>query len=72
MLTAPDLVLKLDVTAEAGQARSPDTAPGEVEQKRAAVREIDYGPRSRVVEIDAMQPLEAVLLDVRSAVWDHM
>jgi thymidylate kinase len=69
---APDLVLKLDVTPEAGMARSPDTAPGEVEQRRRAVSAIDYGPGSRAVEIDGMRPLQAVLLEVRRAVWEQL
>jgi hypothetical protein len=71
-LQPPDLVLKLDVTPEAGMARSPDSAPGEVERKREALRAIDYGAGCRVVELDAMQPLERVLRDVRRAVWDML
>jgi thymidylate kinase len=71
-LEAPDLVIKLDVTPDAGLARSPDSAPGEVERKRQAVRAIDYGPRSRVVAIDAMRPFDEVLLEVRRAVWDQL
>jgi thymidylate kinase len=71
-LEAPDLVIKLDVTPEAGLARSPDSAPGEVEQKRQAVRALDYGPRSRVVAIDAMRPFDAVLREARRAVWEAL
>ncbi|MHC5210579.1 MAG: nucleoside/nucleotide kinase family protein [Planctomycetota bacterium] len=71
-LEVPDLVLKLDVTPEAGMARSPDSSPADVEQKREAVRAIEYGPGSRSVVVDAMRPLEAVLLDVRRAVWEQL
>jgi thymidylate kinase len=70
--TTPDLVVKLDVTPEAGLSRSPDTAPGEIERRREAVAAIDYGPGSRTLAIDAMRPLADVLLDVKRAVWDQL
>jgi len=70
--TAPDLVIKLDVTPETGMQRSPDTAPGEVERKREAVRAIDYGPNARTVEIDSLRPLPEVLLAVKQAVWAQL
>ena len=44
---APDLALKLDITPETGMQQTTDTAPGEVERKREAVRAIDYGPHTR-------------------------
>jgi thymidylate kinase len=69
---APDLVVKLDVTPETGMERSPDTAPGEVERKRAAVRAIDYGPHTRTIEIDSLRPLPEVLLAVKQAVWAQL
>jgi hypothetical protein len=70
--TAPDLVVKLDVTPETGMQRSPDSAPGEVERKREAVRVIDYGPACRTVEIDTLRPLPEVLLAVKQAVWAEL
>ena len=70
--TAPDLVVKLDVTPETGVQRSPDSAPGEVERKREAVRVIDYGPACRTVEVDTLRPLPEVLLAVKQAVWAEL
>ncbi len=71
-LTAPDLLVKLDVTPEEARRRKPDTGPGEVERRRTAVRKMDYGPGCEVLEIDATRPLQEVLLQVKRAIWDHL
>jgi thymidylate kinase len=68
---APDLVVKLDVTPEVGLHRSPDTAPGEVERRRAALAAIDY-TGSRTLAVDSLRPLPDVLLDVKRGVWAQL
>ena len=71
-LTAPDLLVKMDVTPEESRRRKPDTAPGEVERRRVAVRKIDYGPGAETLEVDASRPLAEVLLRVKQAIWAQL
>lgn len=71
-LCAPDLLVKMDVTPEEARRRKPDTAPGEVERRRIAVRVIDYGPGCEVLEIDATRPLQEVLLHIKRAIWAEL
>ncbi len=71
-LTAPDLVVKMDVTPEVAYRRKTDTPAGEVERRRIAVQKVDYGPRSEVLEVDATRPLAEVLLEVKKAIWAQL
>lgn len=71
-MPAPDLVLRLNVPLERAVERRPDVAPERLAEKAALCRQLRYPPTTRVVEIDAGQPLEAVLRDVKMAVWESL
>jgi thymidylate kinase len=69
---APDLALKLDIRPEVAVQRKPDMALAECARRRAAVARLDWGPRCRHLVIDAEQPLEKVLLEVKRAIWAEL
>jgi thymidylate kinase len=71
-LSAPDLVVKLDVTPEVAYRRKAETPRGEVERRRVAVQKVDYGPGSEILEVDATLPLDEVLLQVKHAIWAQL
>lgn len=68
----PDLVLRLDLPVEAARARASSTR---IELLRRQLLELDertYAARTRLVTIDAQQPLPAVLLQVKHAIWEEL
>jgi len=69
-LHAPDLVVKLHVPLDTAQARRPNTPAEQLAQKAQQIRALRYPGAERTVDIDASQPLEGVLLDVKRAVWE--
>jgi thymidylate kinase len=69
---APDLALKLDLSPEVAVQRKPDMALEECARRRAAVAELDWGPRCQHQVVDAEQPLEQVLLEVKRAIWAQL
>ncbi len=69
---APDLALKLDISPEVAVQRKPDMALEECARRRAAVAALDWGPRCQHRVIDAEQPLEQVLLEVKRAIWAQL
>ena len=68
----PDVVIKLIVPFETARTRKPDTPPDQLRRKLEIVAALGYPAGTRVVEVDASQPLEAVLLDVKRIVWDSL
>ncbi|BAY88040.1 MULTISPECIES: hypothetical protein [unclassified Tolypothrix] len=68
----PDLVIKLHVTPEIALARKSDTPPEIAKQKVEAVHKFKFPPQTMVVNIDATQPLDQVLLQAKLAVWDNL
>jgi hypothetical protein len=68
----PDLVIKLDVTPEVAMARKSDTPTDIVKQKVDAVKSLKFPPQTTVVNIDATQPLDQVLLQAKQSVWQHL
>jgi hypothetical protein len=66
---APDLVIKLHVPLQSAQARRPGTPPELLARKAQQIRALRYPGAGRTVDIDASQPLEGVLLDVKRALW---
>ena len=67
----PDLVIRLNVDLDTAHARKPD------HRREALQRKIEITPRltfggATVAEIDASQPLDAVLASVRAAVASKM
>lgn len=66
----PDLVIKLHVSPEVAVHRKPDSARQDLSRRVAAIRHLRFPLPTRVVDVDADQPLEHVLRDVKTAVWD--
>jgi thymidylate kinase len=66
---APDLVVKLHVPLHIAQARRANTPIEQLSQKAQEIRALQFPGAGRTVDIDASQPLEQVLLDVKRALW---
>jgi len=68
----PDVVVKLIVPFDAARRRKPDTPPDQLRRKIEIVAALRYPATTRVIELDASQPLESVLLDVKRIVWESL
>lgn len=67
----PDLVIKLQVSAETAQAREPAMAPTVIRDRLVAIQHLDFAAR-RVVTVDAEQPLADVIRTVKREVWRRL
>lgn len=68
----PDLVLKLCVSPQAASERKPGMDAGYFASRGEVVRALRYPPDTKVVEIDADQPLAHVMLCVKGAIWETL
>lgn len=66
----PDLVVRLNLPFQVARERKPDTPELQLKRKLELVPRLTWPEGTRVVEVDASQPLEAVLRDVKLAVWE--
>ncbi|MCW3474799.1 hypothetical protein [Limobrevibacterium gyesilva] len=64
----PDLVIKLDATPETIALREPDMDAEIIRARTAAVMQLGF-PESRVVNVDAQQPLADVIRAVKAEIW---
>lgn len=69
-LTPPDVVIKLHVSPEVAARRKPETPDEQVRTGIDMVRRLRFPPTTRVVDLDAEQPLPQVLLAAKQAIWD--
>lgn len=69
---SPDIVFKLHVVPETAVMRKPDTPLYMVEKKIAAIRTLTFHPYSKVVDVDAEQPLQMVELEIRKVIWNEL
>lgn len=69
---SPDLAIKLDVSSEVAISRKPEISVAESQRKREALQKIRYAATCEELVIDATQPLESVLLQVKTAVWKKL
>jgi len=69
-LVPPDLVIRLHVPVDIALRRKPDTPPDQLQRKVEIVARLTYPPPARVAEINAAQPIERVLAEVKQAVWE--
>jgi hypothetical protein len=69
-MTPPDLVLKLHVSPEVAARRKPETPAEQLRTGIDLVRRLRFPPTTRVVELDAEQPLPSVLLAAKRALWE--
>ena len=67
----PDLVIKLNVDLEVACARKPDHKRESLARKIAITPQLTFGG-AQLVDIDANQPLEKVLVDAEKAITDFM
>lgn len=67
----PDLVIKLNVDLEVACARKPDHKRESLARKIAITPQLTFGG-AQLVDIDANQPLEQVLVDAEKAIMDFM
>lgn len=65
----PDLVVRLNVDLETAKKRDPEMSRDFLKRRIDAVRSFTFGPRTPVIEIDATRPIEAVVLNVKNAIW---
>ncbi|HLV25981.1 MAG TPA: hypothetical protein VKZ41_06685, partial [Gemmatimonadales bacterium] len=66
----PDLVIRLHLSYSEARTRKPDTPEEQLQRKLEIVPRLTWPAGTRVVEIDASQPLNEVLKAVKFAVWD--
>lgn len=71
-VTAPDLVIRLVVSAETAARRAADISAAEAGRRLATVLGLTFPPTTRVVDIDAESPADQVLLAVKQAVWRQL
>ena len=70
---APDIVIKLIADAEVVEARKPNETRFDVlVAKINAVKSLRVSPSSKEVMIDAVQPLQNVLMAVKNVTWDAL
>jgi thymidylate kinase len=68
----PDLVIRLVVAPEIAWRRKPERSLASLRERTEAIRALRFPPRTRVVEVDASQPLDRVLLEVKHAIWESL
>jgi len=71
-LSPPDLVVKLRVSPEVASRRKPETPPEQVRTGIDMVSRLQFPPTTRVLELDAEQPLDQVVLQAKRAVWESI
>jgi len=69
-LCPPDLVIKLHIPAEVASRRKPETPREQIRTGLELLRRLRYPSPTRVVEVDASQPLARVVLEVKQAIWN--
>lgn len=70
--TPPDLVIKLVPSTETAMERRPELPREEIQRRIDAVLGFKFAKPAKVVEINADQPLEDVIREVRSVIWDML
>jgi len=68
---APDIVFKLHVPLEVAMQRKPDHNVENIKQKAEITSQLRFA-ESKVVDIDASQPLIEVLNSVKQVVWESI
>ncbi len=67
----PDLVIKLRITSEVAASRKPDHNYEEIVRKVNITEELKY-PRSKVYIVDAQQPLDKELIEIKRIIWSNL
>lgn len=66
----PDLVIELNVSPETARKRKPEMPIKQFERRKAAIDELDFDTEHQVV--NAEQPLEEVIREVKEIVWKKL
>ncbi|HEX7336552.1 MAG TPA: hypothetical protein VF252_05020 [Gemmatimonadales bacterium] len=66
----PDLVIKLNVTPEVSARRKQDVSLDSLARRVDVVKRVQFPAGVRIEQVNADQPLEQVLLQVKRAVWE--
>lgn len=69
---APDLVIKLNVTPEVSARRKQDVSLDSLARRVDVVQRVQFPAGVRIAQVNADQPLEQVLLEVKRAVWEAL
>jgi thymidylate kinase len=68
----PDLVLKLHVTPEVASRRRSEPDLEYLAGRAQVIRDLRYPSETTVVEVNADQPMDAVLREVKRAIWQAL
>ena len=66
----PDLVIKLQVSPEVSAGRKEDVSLESLARRAEVVNRVHFANEARVASLNANQPLEQVLLEVKRMVWE--
>lgn len=66
----PDLVVKLNLTAQVAVRRKPEMSLEECRRRIAVIEGLAYPAATRTIMLDATEPLEKVLLNLKNSIWD--
>jgi thymidylate kinase len=66
----PDVVIRLRVPVGVAAQRKPETPADQLRRKVEIVDQLRFPAPTRVLDIDAAQPLERVLADVKRGIWE--
>jgi hypothetical protein len=69
-LSPPDLVVKLHVSPEEASRRKPETPADQVRRGVELLLRLRFPSTTRVVDLNAEEPLSDVVLKAKQAVWD--
>jgi len=69
-LVPPDLVIKLHVTPRVASQRKPETPQQQLLNGARMVQGLRFPSGTRVMDLDAEQPLSDVILQAKRAVWE--
>ncbi len=65
----PDLVVKLDLTAEVAISRKPEMSLEECNRRIAVIKGLVYPAATQTLLLDATEPLDSVLLKLKESIW---
>ncbi len=65
----PDLVIKLDLTAEVAVARKPEMSLEECNRRIAVIEGLAYPAATQTLLLDATEPLETVSFKLKDNIW---
>jgi hypothetical protein len=71
-LVPPDLVIKLHVPPDVALQRKPESPREQVERGARLLRDLRWPATTRVVDLDATQPLAQVIVEAKRAVWSAL